>query len=72
MILAVAISNIHVTIALFEESGDIRFRSELETERRYSQDRCALDLMGVFQLYGGNIREVQGAIVSSVVPPERA
>lgn len=69
LILAVAISNIHVTIALFEENGDIRFRSELETERRYSEDRCALDLMGVFQLYGGHIREVHGAIVSSVVPP---
>lgn len=69
LILAVAISNIHVTIALFEENGDIRFRSELETERRYSEDRCALDLMGLFQLYGGHMNEVQGAIVSSVVPP---
>lgn len=69
MILAAAISNIHVTVALFRTDGTLAFRSELATERRYSEDRCALDLMGVFQLYQADIQCVTGAILSSVVPP---
>ncbi|MEG2000006.1 MAG: type III pantothenate kinase, partial [Evtepia sp.] len=34
-----------------------------------TKDQCALDLLGVFRLYGADIKKVSGAIVSSVVPP---
>ena len=69
MILAIDIGNIRTTIALFAEEGTLSFQSELETDAKMTDDRCAIDLMGVFQLYGAELGKVTGAILSSVVPP---
>ena len=51
MILAIDIGNIRTTIALFTGAGELSFQSELETDAKMTDDRCAIDLMGVFQLY---------------------
>ena len=51
MILAIDIGNIRTTIALFTEEGTLSFQSELETDSKMTDDRCAVDLRGVFQLY---------------------
>lgn len=69
MVLAIDISNIRTTIALFTEKGNLSFLSEIETESRMTDDQCAVHLLGVFQLYGADITKVEGAILSSVVPP---
>ncbi len=69
MILAIDIGNIRTTIALFTGEGALSFQSELETDAKITDDRCAIDLMGVFRLYQADLREVCGAILSSVVPP---
>ena len=69
MILAIDIGNIRTTIALFTEEGTLFFQSELETDAQMTDDRCAIDLMGVFQLYRAELGAVKGAILSSVVPP---
>ncbi len=69
MILAIDIGNIRTTIALFAEEGALSFQSELETDAKMTDDRCAIDLMGVFQLYQAELGKVTGAILSSVVPP---
>lgn len=69
MILAIDIGNIRTTIALFDEEGTLSFQSELETDGKMTDDRCAIDLMGVFQLYRAQLTAVKGAILSSVVPP---
>ena len=69
MILAVGIGNIHTSIALFREDGTLVFLSELETDRKRTDDQCAIALLGVFQLYRQDITMVKGAILSSVVPP---
>lgn len=69
MILAIDIGNIRTTIALFTEEGTLSFQSELETDAKMTDDRCAIDLMGVFQLYRAELSGVKGAILSSVVPP---
>lgn len=69
MILAIDIGNIRTTIALFTEEGALSFQSELETDAKMTDDRCALDLMGVFQLYRAELTDVKGSILSSVVPP---
>lgn len=69
MILAIDIGNTSTTIALFGEDGKLSFQSELETSLKMTDDRCAIDLMGVFQLYHAELSTVKGAILSSVVPP---
>lgn len=69
MILAIDIGNIRTTIALFSEDGRLSFQSELGTNPKMTDDRCAIDLMGVFQLYQAEIESVRGSILSSVVPP---
>ena len=69
MILAIDIGNIRTTIALFTEEGTLSFQSELETDAKMTDDRCAIDLMGVFQLYQAHLNTVKGSILSSVVPP---
>ena len=52
MILAIDIGNTGTTIALFDRDGRLSFQSELETDSKMTDDRCAIDLMGVFQLFG--------------------
>ena len=69
MILAIDIGNIRTTIALFMQEGTLSFQSELETDSKMTDDRCAIDLMGVFHLYRADLDRVDGAILSSVVPP---
>ena len=69
MILAIDVGNTGTTIALFREDGTLSFQSELGTDPKMTDDRCAIDLMGVFQLYGADLGAVKGAIMSSVVPP---
>lgn len=69
MILAIDIGNIRTTIALFDRAGALSFQSELETDAKMTDDRCAIDLMGVFHLYRAELNGVEGAILSSVVPP---
>ncbi len=69
MILAIDIGNTRTTVALFSEGGQVEFLSELETNRKQTDDQCAIGLLGVFQLYGANVDSVNGAILSSVVPP---
>ena len=69
MVLAVDIGNSTTTVGLFDEAGQLAFRSILETSRSKTRDQCAIDLLGVFGLYGADIRAVDGAILSTVVPP---
>ena len=69
MILAIDIGNTRTTLALFTPGGELSFLSELETDRKMTDDQCAISILGVFQLYQGSVRQVTGAILSSVVPP---
>ena len=69
MILAIDIGNISTTIALFSEDGTLSFQAVLGTDPKMTDDRCAIDLMGVFQLYQSELISVKGSILSSVVPP---
>ena len=69
MVLAVDVGNSNTTVGLFDEAGELKFRSTLETFRGKTQDQCAIDLLGVLGLYGADVRSVDGTILSSVVPP---
>ena len=69
MILAVDVGNSNTTVGLFDQAGRLAFRSTLETSRSKTRDQCAIDLLGVFRLYGGEMAQVDGGILSCVVPP---
>ncbi len=69
MVLAVDVGNSITTVGLFDGAGKLLFRSALETARNKTRDQCAIDLLGVFRLYGAHMETVDGAILSSVVPP---
>jgi type III pantothenate kinase len=69
MILAIDVGNSSTTVGLFASNGQLAFRAALETDKNTTRDQCAVNLLGVFQLYHADIHEVTGAIISSVVPP---
>ena len=68
MILAVDVGNSITTVGLFDQSGKLAFLSTLSTLRGKTADQCAIDLMGVFRLHDTQMRHVDGAILSCVVP----
>ena len=69
MVLAVDVGNSTTTVGLFNGEGKLLFRATLETSRNKTLDQCAIDLLGVFGLYGADVKAVDGTILSSVVPP---
>ena len=54
MILAVDVGNSNTTVGLFNGTGELLFRALLETSRSKTRDQCAIELLGVFQLYGAD------------------
>ena len=69
MVLAVDVGNSTTTVGLFNGEGKLLFRATLETSRNKTRDQYAIDLLGVFGLYGADVKAVDGTILSSVVPP---
>ena len=72
MILAVDIGNSATLFGLLDRSGKLIFRSTVRTDPHSTADQCAMTLLSVFQLYGGRLSDVDGGILSSVVPPVTA
>ena len=68
MVLAIDIGNSTTTIGLFGGKGELLFRSGIATSRSTSEDQCALEQMGLYQLYRSDITVVSGAAISSEVP----
>ena len=60
MILAVDVGNSNTTVGLFNGTGELLFRALLETSRSKTRDQCAIELLGVFQLYGADACTVDG------------
>ncbi|MGI5970997.1 MAG: type III pantothenate kinase [Oscillospiraceae bacterium] len=69
MILTIDVGNSSISMSLFDKKGSIMFNSAIETELGRSRDRLAVDIKNIFQLYGFDISVVDGAAISSVVPP---
>ena len=70
MILAVDVGNSNTTVGLFNGTGELLFRALLETSRSKTRDQCAIELLGVFQLYGADACTVDGAIARLTgIPP---
>ena len=69
MLLAIDVGNSTVSIGLFGPEKKLQFLAVLDTDSRKTADQISIDLMNVFALYQHDVREVQDAIVCSVVPP---
>ncbi len=72
MILALGADNSATAVGLLGEDGTLVFQASLATDRGLTASQWAIELMGLFHLYGARCDGVTGAIVSSVVPPVTA
>jgi type III pantothenate kinase len=69
MVFTADLSNSGITMAVFDADGALVFRSNISSDRNKSEDEYYILLQSIFNLYGVNPRFVEGAIISSVVPP---
>lgn len=69
MLLAIDIGNSNISVGLFDGQKELKFLASIDTDSRKTADQISIDLMNLFTLYGCDIRQVSGAILSSVVPP---
>lgn len=68
MIVAIDVGNSNISIGAY--SGDkLLFLSRISTKNDATADEYAVKLRHIFDLYGHAVPEMEGAIVSSVVPP---
>lgn len=69
MLLAIDIGNSNTSVGLFGPDRELKFLAALDTDIRRTADQFSIDLMNVFALYHYDLKDVNGAIVCSVVPP---
>ncbi|MCI8496987.1 MAG: type III pantothenate kinase [Clostridiales bacterium] len=67
MILTVDIGNTNITLGAYE-GKELLFESRMETNHSRMEDQYAIELRDILDLYGIQARELEGAIVCSVVP----
>ena len=68
MLLALDMGNTNITIGVFD-GGSLLLRSRMATDRRKLVDQYAVELSDILRLYRVDPHAVDGAILSSVVPP---
>lgn len=67
MVLAVDIGNTNVTLGIYREEKFI-LTARLATETGRTSDQYAIDIKDVLSLYGEDYHQIEGCIISSVVP----
>ncbi|MDR0947631.1 MAG: type III pantothenate kinase [Ruminococcus sp.] len=67
MILAVCAANERITFGTFDD-GKLTLRFEIAASTALSADETALKISGLLNLYGRNIKEIEGIAVTSVAP----
>ncbi len=68
MVLALDIGNTNIVIGVFDD-GNLQFIARIETNRSMTKDEYTVKLKGILEIYEVDIPKVDGAIISSVVPP---
>ncbi len=72
MILAIDIGNTNIVIGCIEKKGKkdkILFEARLSTDHVKTSDEYSVELMNILQLFKVDAETIEGAIISSVVPP---
>ncbi len=67
MILTVDIGNTNITLGAYSED-ELRFTSRLATSRHRTADQYAIEIKDILSLNGLESDNIEGAIISSVVP----
>ena len=67
MILAIDVGNTNVVLGGISGGKQI-FSARLASDRNKTADQYALDIQGIFALHGVKISDIEGGILSSVVP----
>lgn len=67
MLLAMNIGNMHITLGCYEGEQLIA-SSYFSTEKHFSEDQYAAQIRSILKLYDVNCEEIDGAIISCVVP----
>ncbi|XOQ49504.1 MAG: type III pantothenate kinase [Eubacteriales bacterium] len=68
MILALDIGNTNITIGVYDEKK-LLFVSRMATDCSRMEDQYAIELRDILDIYGISLRDITGAVISSVVPP---
>ncbi len=68
MPLAVDIGNTNIVLGCFHEQ-EIEFIARIATERGRTAEQYAAEIKGIIQLYDKDPKNIEGSIISSVVPP---
>ncbi len=68
MVFAVDIGNTNIVIGCFDSQGKIHFTERISTEQRATDFEYAMSFKSVLEIHNVNAAEIEGAIISSVVP----
>lgn len=67
MLLTIDIGNTNINLGIF--NGDtLAMSARLATERQKTDDQYAVDLVNIFSVYGIKTTDIEGSVISSVVP----
>jgi len=67
-ILAANIGNSEISIGVFTRRGDLLFKSAISTEARLTSDQYSVQICDILKLYEVDAQNVEGTVLSSVVP----
>ena len=67
MILAIDVGNTNIVLGGIE-NGEERFSVRIASDRNKTADQYALDIQGILSMYHVETSEIEGGIISSVVP----
>ena len=67
MILAIDVGNTNIVLGGVENDKDI-FTVRLASDRNKTADQYALDIQGILNMYHVDPSDIEGGIISSVVP----
>ena len=68
MILALDIGNTNITIGVYDDK-ELLFVSRMATDSSRMEDQYAIELRDILDIYGIALKDIEGAVISSVVPP---
>lgn len=67
MLLTIDLGNTNLALGVFNDN-DLIFTSRLATQRDRTADQYAVELLNIFSLYNVDAKEINGSVISSVVP----
>ena len=67
MLLAIDVGNSNINVGVGNE-GELRFITRIATDKNRTEDQYAVELSAILSLYGTEPSDIDGAVISSVVP----